>query len=99
MGVNPFKSSGGDIPTRAKSLVLNYIIENSPASEQDILLETEVFVVWFVKVLQNWKALVSTSTPDGKYYEITHDGENAATYVDIYQKVDHFEILDKRKDR
>jgi hypothetical protein len=46
----------------------------------------EVYVVWFSKVLRNWKALVSTTLPDGMYYEVTYDGTLAETYIDAYKK-------------
>jgi hypothetical protein len=94
MGVNPFKSSGGDIPAKARSLVFDYVTDAfEPDQRENFLKVEEIFVVWFVKTLQNWKALVSTSIPDGKYYELTHDGERDKTYVDVYQKVDHIAIL------
>lgn len=53
---------------------------------EDIMGGVVVYVVWFVKVLQNWKALVSTNLPDGKYYEVTYNGDEAEAYVDTYVK-------------
>lgn len=50
----------------------------------------DVYIVWFCKTLQNWKALASTNIPDGMYYEITHDGDKNKTYVDVYKKWDNF---------
>jgi Family of unknown function (DUF6275) len=47
----------------------------------------DVYVVWFCKVLQNWKALVSTTLPDQMYYEISHNGDDQETYIDCYKKV------------
>ena len=35
----------------------------------------ETYVVWIVKDLQNNKASLSTNIPDGRYYEVTHDGD------------------------
>jgi hypothetical protein len=49
----------------------------------------QTYVVWFVKVLQNWKALVSTEVSDGMYYEITHNGDKEETYLDAYKKFDN----------
>lgn len=46
-----------------------------------------IYVVWFVKVLQNWKALLSTNIPDGRYYEVTYNGDKEEAYVDTYQKI------------
>lgn len=60
----------------------------------------DVYVVWFCKTLQNWKALCSTDIHDGMYYEVTYDGDKDAAYVDAYKKWDNQEFLgeDLRKD-
>ena len=49
-----------------------------------------VYVVWFCKTLKNWKALVSTVIPDEIYYEVTYNGENGETYLDVYTKAYNF---------
>lgn len=54
------------------------------------ITKDDVYIVWFCKTLQNWKALASTNIPDGMYYEITHDGDKNKTYVDVYKKWDNF---------
>lgn len=46
----------------------------------------DVYIVWFCKVLQNWKALAGTHHQDGMYYEITFDGNNDLVYFDAYKK-------------
>lgn len=48
-----------------------------------------IYVVWFCYILGGWKALVSTHTPDGKYYEVTHNVAKQETYVDTYVKIDN----------
>jgi hypothetical protein len=55
----------------------------------------EVYVVWFCKTLQNWKALVSTTLPDGMYYEVTYNGDKGETYLDAYKKFDNVCIKDE----
>lgn len=52
----------------------------------------DVYIVWFSKTLQNWKALVSTNLPDLKYYEVTYNGDANETYLDVYVKV-HNEVV------
>lgn len=95
LGVKPFIPSNRDPITEAKLHVLGYIFDDNRQIPPDVIFSTnDIFVVWFAKTLQNWKALVGTSIADGKYYEVTYDGEKRATYIDIYQKVDHFEVLD-----
>lgn len=54
------------------------------------ITKDDVYIVWFCKTLQNWKALASTKIPDGMYYEITHDGDKNETYVDVYKKWENF---------
>lgn len=46
----------------------------------------DVYVVWFCYTLGNWKALCSTTIPDGKYYEVTYDAKNHVCYTDEYVK-------------
>ena len=67
----------------------------APSRERSLALTKEdVFIVWFSKTLQNWKALVSTSVSDGMYYEITHNGDKGETYLDAYKKWDNQCIVD-----
>lgn len=55
----------------------------------------EFYVVWFAKVLQNWKALVSTDAVNGVYYEITYDGAKKQAYVDAYVKQENQVFTDE----
>lgn len=45
----------------------------------------DMYVVWFCKTLQNWKALVS-GVHIKEYIEVTYNGDKGETYVDVYQK-------------
>ena len=53
---------------RAKELVVNYFNDHVEITDNKKITEDDVFVVWFCKTLQNWKALVSTTVSDGMYY-------------------------------
>lgn len=46
----------------------------------------DIYVVWLSKTLQNNKALLSTDKGDGRYYEITYNGDKDEFYVDMYKK-------------
>lgn len=70
---------------RAKELVKEFVVTHLDKSDPDV--EFDVFVVWFCKTLQNWKCLISTTLPDGKYYEVTHNGNKNETYLDVYVKI------------
>lgn len=46
----------------------------------------DLYVVWFAKTLQNYKALISTDRTPGIYIEVTFDGDKKQAYVDVYRK-------------
>ena len=71
---------------RAKEVVVNYFNDHVEKTDNKKITEDDVFVVWFCKILQNWKALVSTTVSDGMYYEVTHNGDKGETYLDAYKK-------------
>ena len=56
---------------RVKEIVTAYILEH--IDETDGPVKFEVYTVWKAKVLQNWKYLLSSTLPDGMYYELTYD--------------------------
>jgi len=55
----------------------------------------EVFIVWFCKTLQNWKAILATTQLDAKIYEATYNGNKEETYVDIYKKESNIRVKDE----
>lgn len=79
---------------RAKELVVNYFNDHVDKTDKTTITEEDVFIVWFCKTLQNWKALVSTTISDGMYYEITHNGDKNETYLDAYKKWENVRIPD-----
>lgn len=81
---------------KARRLVFEYIKSRLEKTDTHVTFaEDEVYVVWFSKTLQNWKALISTTLPDGMYYEVTYNGTQMETYIDVYKKFDNFAIPDK----
>ena len=46
----------------------------------------DIYVVWNCKTLQNNKALLSTTIPDTRYFEITYNGDKKELYFDSYTK-------------
>lgn len=81
-----------DYPLKAKMHVVNYVNAMGP---EEILSTAKVYVTWFSKTLQNWKAMVSTTIPDGLYYEVTYDGDAQRAYVDVYHKTDNVVVPDE----
>ena len=79
---------------KAKQLVVNYYNNRVEKTDDFEISEENVFIVWFCKTLQNWKALVSTTVSDGMYYEVTYNGDKQETYLDAYKKWENVRIVD-----
>lgn len=80
---------------KAKQIVIDYYNEHVEITDNKKLTESEVFIVWFSKTLQNWKALVSTTISDGMYYEVTYNGDKKETYLDAYKKGENVCVKDE----
>lgn len=48
--------------------------------------DTGFYVVWFCFILGGWKALVSSTEADGRYYEVTFNKIKDEAYIDTYLK-------------
>lgn len=78
----------------AKKIIADYFNSNVDVTDGKKITTEDVYVVWFCKTLQNWKAMVSTNVSDGMYYEVTHNGDKEETYVDVYKKWDNICVKD-----
>lgn len=77
---------------RSIQLIRSYV--DSKLDKSDPPIDYDVYVVWFCKTLQNWKALLSTTLPDQMYYEVTHNGDKSETYIDAYKKFENISVGD-----
>lgn len=68
---------------QARMMVLEAV--NEYRGEADQIILEDVYIVTFSYVLSNWKAMVSTTIPDDRYYEVTHRA-SGESYVDVYVK-------------
>lgn len=82
-----------DFQTKAKRLVKEYRVTKFDKSDGEVP-NFEVYVVWFSKTLQNWKALISTTLSDEMYYEVTYNGDKEETYLDVYKKFNNVCVPD-----
>ena len=82
-----------DYDKLAKEIVKQYVLEHLDKSDE--VPNFEVYTVWKVKALQNWKWLLSTTLPDGMYYELTLNGDKEEFYLDAYKKFDNRTIPSK----
>lgn len=86
----------------AKQKVATYandlLLDNHGTVEE---IEPEsVYVTWFSKTIQNYKALLGIPlNGDGHYYEVTYNGDLKEMYLDVYdlQDQDTYELYDHRK--
>ena len=72
---------------KSKAAVVEYFNSQEDYSDRNGKITiNNVFVVWFCKTLQNYKALISTDISDGMYYEYTYNGDKKEAYLDAYKK-------------
>lgn len=80
---------------KAKQIVVDYFNARVDKTDKQKISVDDVYVVWFCKTLQNWKVLLSTTVPDGMYYELTYNGDKHETYVDAYRKWENVTVADE----
>lgn len=69
-----------------KEEIVDYVNNHLDSTDKVKISVDDVYVVWMCKTLQNNKALLSTTLPDGMYYEITYNGDKEELYLDAYKK-------------
>ena len=82
-----------DVLLRSAKIAVIHAFNKTDASDTVELTENDIYIVWFSKTLQNWKALLSTDLRDGLYYEVTYNGDKHSAYVDTYKKQSNDEVL------
>lgn len=100
----PFSSDDEGIDFIAKAKDAVFRVANR---EICFVRRDELYVVWFAFVRGNWKALISTSIPDGRIYEVSYKksigdvDDPESLIVDSYIKthnIDATELLSKSDD-
>lgn len=80
---------------KARRLVYEYVKTRLEKTDTHATFtEDDVYVVWFAYVLGSWKVLISTTLPDGMYYEVTRNNAYSETYIDAYKKFNNVAIPD-----
>lgn len=82
-----------DFVALVKKTVADYANEHLDKTDGKQISEEDVFIVWMCKILQNNKALASTTLFDGMYYELTFNGNKGELYVDAYKKWQNFTVV------
>ena len=65
----------------ARTVLLKYSLHSPREIKPD-----DMYVVWFCKTLQNWKALVS-GVHITEYVEVTYNGDKKEIYADVYTRM------------
>ena len=76
-----------DYNFEAQKLVVDYVKEH--LDKCDPCAQLKVYVVWQCCILGNRKWLISTTIPDGMYYEVTYDFNKGCYYLDAYKKFEN----------
>lgn len=76
---------------KATDMVIESYNELVEVTDHYHLKENDVYIVWMCSILGNNKALLSTTVPDGMYYEVTYNKEKDELYLDGYKKIIHKE--------
>ena len=76
--------------SKATESVGEYIEEHLDKSDGKI--DFDVYIVWQCYILGNAKWLISSTLPDGMYYELTWDSKNKQAYLDAYKKFENRSI-------
>jgi hypothetical protein len=72
----------------AKKAVADSLNEVLSLTGEELFTMDDIYIVWFCKTLQNWKALLSTDViTTGVYFEVTYNGDKNEMYLDHYTKV------------
>lgn len=74
---------------KAIEIVSAYIIQHLDKTDNVNSNDFDVYIVWKAKILQNWKYLISSTLPDGMYYELTFNGDKNEWYLDAYKKYEN----------
>lgn len=72
----------------------------SKEGESETVYPTGVYITWFSKTIQNYKALLGVPiNGDGHYYEVTYNGDLKEVYLDVYDLQDQetHELYDHHK--
>ncbi len=85
--------NNADFVKLAVDSIVNYFNSQADSTDKNGKISSaDVFVVWLCRTLQNNKALLSTTVPDGMYYEVTYNGDKGEAYVDVYKKWKNFVV-------
>jgi hypothetical protein len=78
---------------KMRQAVLEYVQSHVDKTDNVVITIDDIYIVWTCKTLQNWKACISTTLPDGMYYECTYNGDTDELYLDAYKKFENRTLM------
>lgn len=89
--------NANEIEDIAHAKVREFALDTRNKGQYPTATDFAVVTVWKCYILGNMKLLITTSLPDGKYYEVTYDFGKDSMYFDVYVRVHNAEFcnLDK----
>lgn len=81
-----------DFLNNVKAIVLRIIQDQLDPSDKRTVTIDDIYVVSYSFVMEEQKAMISTTLPDGKYYECTYDKLKHMIYVTTYVRVTQTDI-------
>ena len=72
---------------KATMAVFDMVSKSLDPTDKVNFTDDDVYIVNHSFILGNQKAMLSTTLPDGKYYEVTYNDTKEEMYVDCYVRV------------
>jgi Family of unknown function (DUF6275) len=76
----------------AKEVVIENFNDHRNPDRSPALTVDSVHIVWYVKVLGNWKAVIASPLARGLLWEVSFNGQKNEIYIDVYSKLNNTKI-------
>ena len=71
----------------AKTLVAANYNQHHDIEKTDPLEPEDFYIIWFTKVITNWKAILGTAEIRGLLWVVTFNGLKHDAFIEVYRKV------------
>lgn len=82
----PSKAIDEGLLARIRNYVSNDINSRIIVPDEEKVKPEDIFILSFVRVLNNWQADATAQKDAAGYYQLTHDGTSGITIAKIYLK-------------
>jgi hypothetical protein len=76
----------------AKQMAVDNYNRSRDAERSPELQLDQVFIVWYTKVLGNWRALVGSPVIKGLMWDVTYNGHRSECYVVVFKKLNEVRV-------